>query len=125
MDIYRFQTDIDLRYTRHLETQISRYKELLNNNIANSVSENLQNRGNDNRYYDHDNSDRNSSQTLRSLSSPSVQACHDKIVDPHPVNRGVKVGYKVPSINYNTALRSSRRSNRRDLEEEEVSYYRR
>jgi len=68
---------------------------------------------------------------MRSLSSPSIQACHDKIVDPHPVNQGgrkdfsAKVGYKVPNINYNTALRSSRRPSRRDLEEEEQNYYRR
>ena len=69
---------------------------------------------------------------MRSKSSSGIQACHDKIVNPQPVNLGgkkeysAKVGcYKVPNINYNTALRSSRRPNRRDLEDEEQNYYQR
>ena len=94
-----------------------------------SISENLQNAS---RKMPNQN-DRSSNQTARSLSSPSIQAAHQKIVDPHPVrlaDRGRrdfsgKVGYKVPNINYNTALRSSKRPNKRDLEDEDDNYYNR
>ena len=74
MDIYRFQSDIDLRYIRNLESQLIKYKELLNNIVAEnprlkeyvnnfftkkstpfkhkSVSENLQNRDQGYKYVD-------------------------------------------------------------------------
>jgi hypothetical protein len=90
-----------------------------------SVSENLQNYNNKERQ---DNYDR---QSRKSFSNPSIQAHHEHLVDARPVLQGkprdfsAKVPYKVPNINYNTALRSSRRPNRRDHEEEELSLYRR
>lgn len=34
LDVYKFQNEIDLRYCRYLENQLSRYKELLNNIIS-------------------------------------------------------------------------------------------
>ena len=74
MDIYRFQSDLDLRYIRNLESQLIKYKELLNNIVAEnprlkeyvnnfftkkstpfkhkSVSENLQNRDQRYKYID-------------------------------------------------------------------------
>ena len=74
MEIYRFQSDLDLRYIKNLESQLIKYKELLNNIVAEnprlkeyvnnfftkkstpfkhkSVSENLQNR--DQRYFHFD-----------------------------------------------------------------------
>ena len=82
-----------------------------------------------------DKSDKYSNQPKRSVSSPSVQSDLRKIIDPHPVNRGrgdrrdfsgnTNGAYKMPNINYNTALKSSRRPNQRDLEDEDDKYYRR
>ena len=39
-------------------------------------------------------------------------------------NYSAKLNYRVPNLNYNTALRSSKRA-RRDFEENEIFYYRR
>ena len=88
-----------------------------------SVSENLQNHEKERRYEDRDHSERYSNLTKRSSSTPNVQACHDKLIDAYPVRQGErrinsgKMPYKVPNINFNTALRSSKRPNRRDLDE--------
>ena len=152
MDVYRFQNDVDLRYIKHLETQLSKYKELLSNIIAEnprlkeyinnffhkkatpkykSVSENLQNYGHGERYTERPEHEKYTNQNRKSSSTPSIQAHHEQIVDARPVMQGrsrdysAKVPYRIPSINYNTALRSSKRPNGRDFDEDEMNPYRR
>ncbi len=138
LDIYKFQNEIDLRYCHYLQNQLAKYKELLSSIIDEnprladyvnkffkrkstphrSVSENLQNHslyGNQDRPA---NLSYSPQQPSKRMTTSSIQARHDKIVDPQRVNQGdrnfsAKIGYKVPNINYNTALRSSKRPNRR------------
>jgi len=149
MDIYRFQNDIDLRYIRFLECQLGRYKELLNNIMSEnprlkeyannffkrkatpyksrSVSHSIQNHSK--AHQGHPTPSRQDARKPRSLSNQSVEAYHERIVDPQPVRQGeprrytANVGYKMPSINYSTALRSSKRPNNRDTQDEEMMYY--
>lgn len=64
--------------------------------------------------------------TPRSMSNASVMMHHERIVDPQKVggkdrNYSGKINYKMPNINYNTALRNSNRPQQRM--EEEGQYY--
>lgn len=68
------------------------------------------------------------SQTPRSMSTSSIIMQHERIVEPQRVggangdrNYSGKVSYKMPNINYNTALRSSKRPGQR--EEDDHSFY--
>jgi hypothetical protein len=52
---------------------------------------------------------------------------HERLIDAQRINgdrnySGKVVGYKIPNINYNTAMRSSKRPSRR--EDEDGLYYR-
>jgi hypothetical protein len=60
----------------------------------------------------------------------NVKAHHERFVDAKRVNQGDKnysaqVSYKVPNINYNTALRSSKRRSSPQKEDDNIVYYRR
>jgi hypothetical protein len=69
--------------------------------------------------------------TPRSLSTSNIQMHHEQLVDPHRVNvlggdrnySGKMVNYKVPNINYNTAMRSSKRPPH-NKHEDDNGYYR-
>lgn len=69
------------------------------------------------------------SQTVRSMSGSSIVMQHERLVDPQRLgangdrNYSGKVSYKMPNINYNTALRSSKRPNHRD--DDDHNFYQR
>ena len=134
------QVDIILELLSNIISENPRLKEYINNFFHKkatpkykSVSEKLQNYGigNGEGYNERFDNDKYTNKNRKSSSTPSIQAHHEQIVDARPVMQGrsrdfsAKVSYKVPNINFNTALRSSKRPNRRDFDEDEINPYRR
>lgn len=69
----------------------------------------------------------NPTHTPRSHSNSNIVMQHEKLVDPQRLAKGdrnysAKVNYKMPNINYSTAMRSSKRPRQRD-EESEHGYF--
>lgn len=148
LEIYKFQNDIDMRYIKHLEDQLGKYKELIShivdenprmkNYINNffsmkstpykqrSVSENIQHHKKE-RKYEKSESDKFSIHDRKTHSN--AQNSYSNIVEARPIketfnkNYSGKLNNNLPNINYNTAYRSSKRpGGRRDYEDDHRGY---
>lgn len=134
IEAYKFQASIDAKYCKFLENQLAKYKDAINEivmfnpefkayfdgKLANkskphrSSSEYLPN-NNNSQYLLKQDKPNQPSMTPRSMSTSNVIMQHERLVDPQRVgqngdrNYSGKVSYKMPNINYNTALRSSKR----------------
>lgn len=146
IEAYKFQASIDAKYCKFLENQLTKYKEAIgeivvynpqlkdyfDNKLVNnkskhrSSSEYIPNHPSNN---NQPRNDKQSQQSLgpRSMSTSSVIMQHERLVDPQRLganadrNYSGKVNYKMPNINYNTALRSSKRPTQRD--EDDHNFY--
>jgi len=146
IEAYKFQASIDAKYCKFLENQLAKYKDAINEIVMfnpefkayfdgkltnkskphRSSSEYLPN-NNNSQYLPKQDKPNQPSMAPRSMSTSNVIMQHERLVDPQRVgqngdrNYSGKVSYKMPNINYNTALRSSKRPSQR--EDDDHNFY--